>query len=470
DGTSLFERALDNASGAGKVIVSSAANQTGANSHVSGTVTQGGSVTIGLSLPPRDAFEELDFWYSGADQMGLSVSNGSCTTPIVNPASYQVFNTSCGQIFISSSDVNPNNGDREIAVFLEGGASPLAIGSWQVTLSGNTISNGRFDGWFRCCFDAQGEFTTNIDDSINLGDTATATKPIAVAAYNTKNPPSGPGSTLGDIAPFSSRGPRRPCSNAVACPSIQKPEIAAPGSWVMSALSSKMTPAPAAGIDPDGVHVLMQGTSMAAPHVTGAVALLLQAAPSLTSDQIKTLLTTKAVSDHFTGATPNNTWGYGKLSVSAAYAAIVNPLPAPPASLSASGGPGAVTLSWLSNRELNLAGYNVYRSTTSGTGYAKVASLSTTTPEFQDAQLSGETTYFYFLRAVNNVGAESLNSKEVSAKTTLAEIPVPNQIDPASGSGGGGGCVMDQRAKADFTLVGIVLLAFICILYRRRSI
>lgn len=459
DGTSLYERALDNASGVGKVIVSSAGNETGANNHASGIVAQGGSTTVGFSLPPGDVFEELDFWYSGADQMGISVGNGSCTTSIVNPGSTQVFESACGRITIVSSDVNPNNGDREIEVFLESGANPLAAGPWHLTLSGISIVNGRFDGWFSCCFDAQGRFTTNIDNSITLGNTATATKPISVGAYNTKNPLNDQSITVGDIASFSSRGPRRSCSNLTVCPSIQKPEIAAPGNPVMAALAANTSPSPPnISIDPDGVHVLKQGTSMAAPHVTGAVALLLQAAPSLTSDEIKTILTTKAVADNFTGAVPNNVWGYGKLSVPSAYAAIVNPLPAPPAGLSAaSAGPGAVILSWFSNKEPTLAGYNIYRSASSGAGSTKVAFLSNTVSRFQDTQPTGDTAYFYFLRAVNNVGSESLNSKEVSAKTSAAP----------STSGGGGGCVINQSGEADPMLAGIAIITIVCLLYRQ---
>jgi hypothetical protein len=57
------------------------------------------------------------------------------------------------------------------------------------------------------------------------------------------------------------------------------------------------------------------GTSMAAPHVTGAIALMLQRNPALTHDQIKAILLANARGDAFTGVVPNNEYGYGKLDV-----------------------------------------------------------------------------------------------------------------------------------------------------------
>ena len=65
---------------------------------------------------------------------------------------------------------------------------------------------------------------------------------------------------------------------------------------------------------------VVPGTSMAAPHVAGIVALILQANPKLTAAQVKTILETTATVDQNTGAVPNNRYGYGKVN---AYNAVL---------------------------------------------------------------------------------------------------------------------------------------------------
>jgi subtilisin family serine protease len=85
---------------------------------------------------------------------------------------------------------------------------------------------------------------------------------------------------------------------------------------------------------PDGRHWILEGTSMAAPFVTGAVALLLARYPQLTPERARALLTGAARADSFTthpfdgGADgrPNASWGYGKLYVPAALTALTTSL------------------------------------------------------------------------------------------------------------------------------------------------
>ncbi len=94
----------------------------------------------------------------------------------------------------------------------------------------------------------------------------------------------------------------------------------------------------------------------------------------------------------------------------------------------ASGSPASVTLSgtgiapvqhsaaltWNASTS-TVAGYNVYRSTVSGTLYTKINSSLITTLNYTDSTVQSGTTYFYVATAVDASGNESVQSNEVSA-------------------------------------------------------
>jgi serine protease AprX len=116
-----------------------------------------------------------------------------------------------------------------------------------------------------------------------------------------------------NIADFSSRGPAT--YNGI---NRMKPNISAPGVNVRSCVPLAT-----------GTYANFNGTSMAGPHVAGAVALIISAKPSLRGqvDAIETLLETTAF--HITttetcggtqGLTPNNTFGHGRIDVLSAVA------------------------------------------------------------------------------------------------------------------------------------------------------
>jgi subtilisin family serine protease len=90
-----------------------------------------------------------------------------------------------------------------------------------------------------------------------------------------------------------------------------KPDIAAPGVDVLSSV-------------PGGGYATESGTSMAGPHVVGAVALLWSAQPSLIGDIDRTEQLLIQNADPYTGDTsvgcfqgnvPNTAYGYGDLDV-----------------------------------------------------------------------------------------------------------------------------------------------------------
>lgn len=105
-----------------------------------------------------------------------------------------------------------------------------------------------------------------------------------------------------------------------------KPDIAAPGTYVISSGNSIFianainsgNPLNYQKVAKGGKHSRNSGTSMASPMVTGSVALYLQKNPTANWREIKEAFLTTTRKDTFTTQQPNNTFGYGKLNAFAA--------------------------------------------------------------------------------------------------------------------------------------------------------
>ncbi len=136
-----------------------------------------------------------------------------------------------------------------------------------------------------------------------------------------------------ELAPYSNRGPR--------VDGEFKPDFCAPGSMLISVRDDDAWDGPPYGIytlfvvsnsyatNPNGYgqpcdYMALEGTSMSSPAACGAMALLKSYAPDLTKEELLNILHDTAREDQYTGAVPNETWGYGKIDVEAAIESILS--------------------------------------------------------------------------------------------------------------------------------------------------
>jgi subtilisin-like proprotein convertase family protein len=164
--------------------------------------------------------------------------------------------------------------------------------------------NNGADTWYQAS--VQAWVASGIFPSFSNGNAGPACGTVGAPASYPESFGVGGFAENGTIYGNSSRGPS-PVGSGI------KPQVTAPGVAVRSSTA-----------DSDSSYALFTGTSMAAPHVSGTVALMWSAAPILRGDITATraLLTDTAVdtADLSCGGTPenNNVWGEGKLDAFAA--------------------------------------------------------------------------------------------------------------------------------------------------------
>lgn len=360
DGRRLYEQGIDALARPGFIVVSTSGNE-GANGnvrnrdgtplqfnpyyiHASGYPSVGSTREFTINIPEYfpitgicNDVVALSFWYAGSDRLRISVVRPDGSSAAAETGQVNASESAAGTIAIDNASAGPNplNSDNEALIQISdcnAAGVPAAPGTYAIRVGTIAAPSGKpYHMWLY--FNSVGGFgvaTAGIgfDNRYIVGSPGSARTAITVGAFVTRlcwpNTTNASGSVcyvqvedLGDLARFSAGGPTRD--------ERLKPEITAPGLGVVSAMSRDSRPA-ATRIMPNGMHWANQGTSMAAPHVTGAIALLFQRQPSLTSDDVKSLFSRTAARDLFTSrvygnhpeSRPSDWWGYGKLDVLAA--------------------------------------------------------------------------------------------------------------------------------------------------------
>ena len=346
DGTSLYEQALDNLTGPGKIIVAAAGNEGSDLIHAGYTTQPGSSYNDALETiwVATGGLTAVDMWYNpGNISVGLAAYDmfGSLigyTDPVapgqlVENLLFSVSGFTYGKVTIDAQTVSdPNNGASRVVVVIDSdnGIYPIGTVFWSLY----TFGNGSFDAWVitggNFTLDASAWIIPGNNDK-SVGIPSTSLKTISVGSYVTKNQwidinsntqtqlnSQGLPVTIGAISEFSSHGPSRD--------GRVQPDVSAPGEAIISALSYDLTlgvGVNASDILWTGKHRKMQGTSMASPHITGVIGLMLERNGTLTPDAARNILKGTARSDGFTGTVPNNIFGSGKVDAYDAVSTVV---------------------------------------------------------------------------------------------------------------------------------------------------
>ncbi len=324
NGTSDYEMYIDQAVSekSGRAVVVAAGNDGNKPIHFKGNLsaTLNDSAVFDINVVCVNENQEdnvsFDIWYK--DYTDLEIKVVSPKGDVIGPKKAfgdYAFDTASGTVYLTIAKQTGSTGDVEMLLTISDTrvngqlVDTLASGTWKLIFYGKA---GQFHGWL---YDTSvsAQISSNASNDYLIAEPGNSMFTVTVGSYVSRTEwpslfvdPWGPGGiTQGEISSFSSPGPTR--SEA------QKPTIAAPGEYIVSSLSSFIQYSPDIHfIANDSVHTAMKGTSMAAPHVTGAIALFFQKNPNLSVSQIKSAVIYGAQNDVLQGEYWDDLWGFGK--------------------------------------------------------------------------------------------------------------------------------------------------------------
>ncbi|MBI4820155.1 MAG: S8 family serine peptidase [Deltaproteobacteria bacterium] len=306
DGTSIEAAAITSF---GSLVVAAAGNDGQEPIHAKGSLDDGAKKLV-LKLNEGSDRGSIEVWGSKegsvlpevqlVDASGVVVArSGTVTAGSGRTDFLTVGGATVLTVDVDASEPSVANGRPSARVAFEVDFAELAALKVVVELSGR----GSFDAWTDAPADVpevpRFETTATLGSSQILGDSlatlsdpATAPGSIAVTSYQSRSEAptsdSGPPGIEGPISSFSARGPT--LDEAKTGP---KPDLAAPGEIVVAARAKRGSAIGAIG----PLYRAAAGTSLAAPHVAGAAAVLLSARSDADSATVRAWLLASAASE-----------------------------------------------------------------------------------------------------------------------------------------------------------------------------
>ena len=338
DGTSTLSRAIDSRFGPdfpGKVFTCGSSDDGGVLNRAEGLFIQ--EEEIELIIDKLTTNLRLDLWHHEADSVQIFINApsreyGPYTSP--SNASSVYDSTRHFKLFYQGSEVDffgSTSPRKELLIdFFD------EIGSYILRITGIKVEEGRFDAIINPSNLISDEttgnrFVTFFEPGGTIWDLASSRNNICPNSYilrkEWRSIAGGPFTFIGDengigsLWTGSGIGPTQDgrIGIDVSVPGNVNFGAYAPDSYFATFTTNVVE-------DDEAMYGTLAAVSGANPVLAGVIALMLEADSSLTATDVKSILQQTARVDSFTGAVPNNEWGYGKLDVYAAISQILGPV------------------------------------------------------------------------------------------------------------------------------------------------